>query len=109
MLDIPFSGAAKENLDINLGGQELTLSVRYASISDSWAMDVLDRSVNPSTPLLTGVRIVVGVDMLAPYALELGSLYAINLTSPGNDPGREDLGSAVRVVYLTEAEAAGLS
>lgn len=109
MIAIPFSGAAKESLDMTLDGNDVTLRVRYAHKSTSWVLDLLDRRVDPPAPLLSGVRIVTGVDMWAPYALGIGSLIAFNLIDAGVDPVRDELGNPVQVFYLTPAEVEALA
>lgn len=108
MVIIPFSGIPKEDVDFNLNGLEVTLQARYSDVADCWGLTILDRTFDPPRPILEGVTLVTGVDVLHPFAIGLGGLACVSTDGSGVDPGQGELGQRVKVVYLTPDEVAAL-
>lgn len=66
--------------------RRVTIRLRYNVTNDRWSFDLsLD-----DLPVLHGRRIVTGVDLLAPFDLGLGVMFAASLT-PGAVPDRRAL------------------
>lgn len=89
-----------------------TFTTRYneGSLGDGgfWTFD-LDREID-GVRLLSGVKVVLGVDLLEPYALGIGALVAIDTGNTDLEAGPDDLGDRVEVWSFapgeTEAAAA---
>ena len=81
-------------------GRRCTIRVRYNTWSDRWSFDLSIDDV----PVLTGRRVVAGVDLLAPFDFGVGIIFAVPYT-PGALPGRKELPAGdVRVYLATAAE-----
>lgn len=106
--EIPFSGASRESMDITLSGRSLRIRTRYAHVQGVWTIDIFDLSSEEPVPLVLGLVIVLGVDMLAPYGLEIGGLIASANPRSRDEAKRGELGGRVRVVHYTEAELEAL-
>lgn len=85
-----------------INGRRVTIRLRYNTTSDRWSFDL---SID-NLPVLTGRRIVTGVDLLAPFDLGLGSIFAYAVT-PGAVPDRAALpAGTVLLMQASEAEIA---
>lgn len=100
MREFPIIDAADQQFGAYLNNQRVTIRVRYNPMSDRWSFDLsLD-----DIPVLHGRRIVLGVDLLAPFTFDIGRLYAL-ATAAGGEPNRAALpGGLVRLYHLTDAE-----
>lgn len=70
----------------------------------AWVMDLSDSN---GDPIVTGVRVKVDWPLFARYAdsrLPPGQLIAQDTTGAQQDPGLEDLGSRVVLLYFTAEE-----
>lgn len=101
---IPFTGVPRESMDVILAGRSLRLRSRYANLVGTWRLDIEDLDGDDPTPILTGIPIVVGVDLLAPYGLGLGSLFAEATERSGDDPKRGELGGRVSLIHYAPSE-----
>ncbi|MEH7876959.1 hypothetical protein V7799_04520 [Rhizobium laguerreae] len=85
-----------------INGRRVTIRLRYNATSDRWSFDL---SID-NLPVLTGRRVVTGVDLLAPFDLDLGSIFAYAVT-PGAVPDRAALpAGTVLLVQASEDEIA---
>lgn len=57
--------ATNQKLQVMLAGQPYNLTVRWNEMNQSWMLDIAD---GDSNPLVSGIAIVTGRDLLAPYA-----------------------------------------
>jgi hypothetical protein len=67
-----------------VSGKRITLRVRYNPVNDRWSLDL---SID-DLPVLYGRRIVTGVDLLAPFNIGIGVIFAASVIS-GAEPGRK--------------------
>lgn len=104
MIEIPIGLQPRQSMDLVFEGTAVTLKLGYSNLTDTWRFDLLNRSTDPATPLLRGVPVVTGLDLLAPYGLSLGAMAAVAVERPGEDPGRDDLGTRVRLIHGSEDE-----
>jgi hypothetical protein len=96
---IPLRTFGDQTFNITLNGQEYRFRVRYNNRAAFWFLDLyLDE-----TTLVNGAAMGVGVDILHQYALEIGSLFLIDVGGVG-DPMLEDLGTNTVLVYYTPEE-----
>lgn len=105
---VPFTGQPKESLIITLGGRKLRMRATYRDLDGVWSLDVLDASEATEVPLIQGVSIVMGVDILEPYGLGIGGLFAVPNERPRDEAGRGELGGRVRLVHYNVDELAAL-
>lgn len=93
--------AADQQFSDILNGRRVTLRFRYNRTTDRWSFDLsLD-----DLPIILGHRIVTGVDLLAPYDLDLGLLFALPSGNADVLPGRNALiDGRVRLYHTTETE-----
>ncbi|WP_018445511.1 phage baseplate plug protein [Rhizobium gallicum] len=85
-----------------INGRRVTIRLRYNASSDRWSFDL---SID-NLPVLTGRRVVTGVDLLAPFDLGLGAIFAYAVT-PGAVPDRAALpAGTVLLVQVSDAEIA---
>ncbi len=69
-----------------INGARVTLRLRYNPTNDRWSFDLsLD-----DLPVLHGRRVVTGVDLLAPFDLGLGVIFAVAVKT-GAVPDRNAL------------------
>ncbi len=106
---ITLTGVPREAVQFDFDGTRLTLSVAYSNRRGGWSLSLSDRTTDPPTPILSGVAIVVGVDIFKPYALGLGTLVAVAVERPGEDPGRGEMGGRVKLIYVPPAEVEALT
>ena len=101
IIQLPVTSDPAQDFVINLGTQKWEMYVRYNDRGGFWTMDITD--YNSQTSLVTGMPIVLGCDLLAPYTLGNGSMLAYDTTGSGTDAGPDDLGTRV-VLYWVSAD-----
>jgi hypothetical protein len=106
MLVLPFTSDPARSFTTQLGDEKHTIEARYNDRSESWTFDIV-RDADQVT-LVTGVPLLLGGDMLAPYSLLIGGLVAADLGGTDTDAGPDDLGDRVIVVWLSNDELIAL-
>ena len=99
--EIPLSPTPQQ-FRIALGPNEYELRFTYQNVPEGgWVMDITD-SVT-SEPLVCGVPLVTGADLLAQYAyLGIpGALYATTDGNPDAKPVFANLGTTAHLLYVT--------
>lgn len=91
---------------ISLAGVQYQLKVKWNDANQTWVLDIADAT--GSNPIISGIAIVTGVDLLAPYAyLNFGGQLIAQTTNNTNAvPTLANLGSA-GLVYFVVPPAAG--
>lgn len=102
MQEIIVTSRTRSRYDVSLEDRALTLRTLYSNVMDQWTFDLVDRATGD--PVLSGVPIVTGLDLLEPYGLGLGALVAAAIESPGRDPRRDELGQRVKLIHVPVAE-----
>ncbi len=97
LMTIPLSGGAEnanQTFYAQLGEREITFKLNFISYVDTpyWNMDLLENG----TPLVVGLNLVGGCDLLAPYNLGLGSLYLAGAAAT-----LANLGTANELVWVS--------
>lgn len=82
-----------------INGSRVSLRLRYNPSNDRWSFDLaLD-----DKPVLQGRRVVTGIDLIAPFDLNIGVLVAIAVSA--GVPDRSALPSGgVRIFHMTALE-----
>ena len=97
---------AWDTVDVSLSGVEYRLEFLWndrngsnnPAAGGSWTLSLLDTNDNY---LIAGMRILAGSELLATYATSTppGRLYVIDQSGQDLDPGFDDLGSRIILVY----------
>jgi hypothetical protein len=92
--------APDHSFEIELDGVLFRLTFLWNSRGEFWSMSIAD--VN-GVQLLDGRRVVVGFPLLARFRdprLPAGELTAVDIGGTQADPGLDDLGARVRLIYF---------
>lgn len=94
--------AANQILQISLAGVIYQLRVRWNSPNQAWTLDIASAS---GAPIISGIPIVTGQNLLAPYAyLNLGGqLIAQTTNDTAAVPTLANLGSTGNLFFTTVA------
>lgn len=84
VIDAPY-----QRLETYLSDTAVALELRYNETTTRWSMDL---QIAGQT-VLTGKRLVPGIDLLAPYQFGIGSLYLVDWEGQGGAPDRDALPS----------------
>ena len=96
--EIPLQPKA-QSFSTLLGSTAYRMRLTYVDRAEGgWMLDIGDAD---GTPLVCGIALVAGADLLAPYAhLGFGgSLYVVSAGDPDADPGFADLGVGSRLYF----------
>jgi hypothetical protein len=106
---IPFTSDPWQTFSCTLNGTEYGFAANYNDRNGVWSFDLSLKA--PEEVLVAGVPILLGCDMLAPFGLNIGSLFAVDLAaSPAwvlgpvsNDPSTplSWIGPAISTSQLT--------
>jgi hypothetical protein len=92
---------APQKFTATLGGVDYNLTFKYQNVQDGgWTLDIADTSDNP---ILQGIPLVTGADLLAQYDyLNFGGSIFVQTTSdPNAVPTFENLGTDGNVYWVT--------
>lgn len=90
-----------QRIGITLAGKPWNLGVYWNDICGKWILDIADQD---QQPVLSGIPIVAGTDLLGQFQ-HLGfngSLVVQTDANVNRDPGYEDLGVGSRLIFVTE-------
>lgn len=100
MIEFEVTDAADQQFAAVLQNRRVTIRLRYNVSLDRWSMDVAIDDL----PVLHGRRIVTGIDLLAPFGLGIGAIFAM-ADKPGAVPDRDSLPRGmVKLYHASEAE-----
>jgi hypothetical protein len=101
MIEFRILDEPRQKFSVLLSGRRVTFELWYSLTTDRWSLDL----AIDGAPVLTGIRIVTGVDMLAKFNLGIGILFAWPEVS-GSVPDRSALPLGnVRLYHTTQEEA----
>lgn len=96
------------DFQVELDAITYTLELRWNERDEAWYLSVLTAE---EEPLLLGRKVVVGAPLWARFrtaGLPPGDVVAVDTQGTDTDPGLEDLGRRVRLIYTPFADAAAL-
>lgn len=113
MLTIPFTSDPWHTFTTMLNEVEYRFSTNFNTRNERWYFDLAREDTGEV--LVAGVPILIGCDLLAPYGLGIGSMFAHDLAAAAAvedagilpqsvDAGENDLGSRVVVLYIAPGE-----
>lgn len=94
------AGRAWYDYRVSLSGTKYTVELRWNSRSEHWTLSLYTAD---GDPIVVGRRVVVGIPLFRRYRddrLPAGTLVAVDTTDREQDPGFNDLGNRVQLVYL---------
>ena len=87
MREILLSTDPGQAFTTSFNGIRCRMRIRYNTFADRWFFDLWVRDVL----MLSGRRIVTGVDLLAAFGLGIGALFAVDYAGAGAVPDRTAL------------------
>lgn len=98
--EVPLSPEPQTFL-VDLAGVTYRVAMRWNGAMPCWAMDL---SLGDDTPLVLGLPLATGVDLLAPYAfLGIGGALVVQTDGdPDAAPTLDNLGLQGRLFFVTE-------
>ena len=116
MLVVPFTSNPFETFSCALNGTVYQFRTNYNERNGVWSFDLADDATG--APLISGVPILLGCDLLAPYGLGIGSMFAVDLAATpqsaltGLTPTQAEIqnvgtSSVVPVLQATDADPLG--
>ncbi|MDW3684910.1 hypothetical protein RA280_24780 [Cupriavidus sp. CV2] len=101
IFEIP-SSATPQRFRITLSGVEYQMTIQYRKAGGAgWVLDIADAN---DTPLVGGIPLVTGVNLLGQYAyLGFGGrLWVQGAGDPDDVPTFDDLGTGSHVFWVTD-------
>lgn len=88
---------------ISLAGTQYQLTFKWNDANQAWTLDIADAT--GANPIISGIPVVTGADLLAPYAyLNFGGQLIVQTTNNTNAvPTLANLGSAGQVYFVIPA------
>lgn len=99
MVEFDIIDAADQQFATIMNGRRVTLRLRYNVTTDRWNLDI---SID-DLPVLTGRRVVTGVDLIEPFDLGIGAIFALP-EKPGLVPDRNALPRGLVKLYHATAD-----
>jgi hypothetical protein len=99
VFEIPLIPSTPQKLHISLSGTDYTLSLSWNTVSAVWLLDIADTN---EVPILSGVPLVTGVDILSQYKYFgiPGSIVVQGSGNPDNVPTFDTLGTTSHVFWI---------
>lgn len=90
-----------QKLTVSLGGQRVGLHLKYNTRTNRWTFDLTNTS---NERVIMGRKLVLGADLLAPFAFGLGQIRAFAPIA-NTQPGREELPlNKVLIIHIAPGE-----
>ena len=105
MLIVPFTSTPWETFSCALDGTTYRFSTNYNERNGVWSFDLYDDTTG--APLALGVPILLGCDLLAPYGLGIGSMYAVDMAATAGSALVGTTGTVGPVLQMTDADPLG--
>ena len=93
------SAGTNYTLDVSLSGSVYRFGLYWNTRGQFWLLDIFDQA---DTPLATGLKLVADWELiggLGMASLPAGLLYVVDVSGQGLDPGIDDLGTRVQLIY----------
>lgn len=104
MIEIPLNSSPSQLFSINLNGVNYNVEVNFNSRVSNGAGEWFISFYIGETPVITGVGVVGGIDILGQYDLGIKNMYVVNVVDGESDPTATSLGTDARLFILTDEE-----
>lgn len=104
---IPLTSDYDQSLVVQLGAAKYGIAPVWNERAKLWTCDITRDA--DQVLLVAGVPMLIGQDMLAPYALGIGGLVMTDLSAKNTDAGPEDLGDRVIMTWLSTEDLATIA
>lgn len=102
IVELPLTSDPSQSFTVQLGDVKYYVAARYNDRNGVWTLDLSDDATRQ--PIITGMAIVLGVDLLDAYNLGIGRLIAVDGSSMSEDATASDLGVRVALYWLSPDE-----
>ena len=99
-IEIPLIAYPEQIFVITLNAERYEMRVLYNTRSAYWAIDISQNG----TPLLFGVPILGGTDILKQHTIAIKNLFVINVDNDNVDATVDNLGDVVKLILLSDQE-----
>lgn len=106
MITLPLTSDACRTFTTVFGENRYRVTTTWNDRAGVFTLDLADADTD--VPLVSGMPIVLGADLLRAFCPRLGSMFAVDVSAEsgdGVDAGPDDLGTRVQVVWLTLGES----
>lgn len=103
---LPFTSDPAQSFTVALAGTKYDITARYNDLAGYWTFDLA--RTQDQVMLASEIPILIGQDMLGPYALQMGAFVAADLSGAVLDAGPDELGERVIVTWLSPDELAAV-
>jgi hypothetical protein len=100
MIEIPLDNSPEQVFSIRLENLVYRLRVTLNSRLAVWDIGFWRNDI----PVVTGVALLGGIDILNQYNLALKNLFVVNTEGEPLDPTKENLGTGNRLILIPEDE-----
>jgi len=100
IITLPLNSSVAQRFVTQLGDTKYQFDIRFNDRSRVWSMSITDDA--SSTLLVSGIAILLGQNLLAPFNLKMGALMVYDESNSGIDAGANDLGSRVNVYWFSQ-------
>jgi len=97
---IPVTNEPSSRFNISLEDGDFDVRLNFNGTTATWSMDLSNNGV----PIISGLTLVTGTDIVRGYNLNIGSWVMIDLTNSGIDPDINNLGVQLILYYIPESE-----
>ena len=97
-LNIPWEANPNQTFLIDLDSQTIRLRLYWNATTSTWYFDM--EGITFDT-ILNGIAMVIGVDLLAPYAVrELGQMWIVDMDEKDTPPDFDQVGDRFQFLYV---------
>ena len=101
MILIPFT-SAKESFTCQCGDFLFRFDTLFNDYEQRWHFRLTDETTGEI--ICTDIAVLLGLDLLYPFNLGIGGMFAADMTGADVEAGPDDLGNRVVVGYYTQDE-----
>jgi hypothetical protein len=102
ILELPITSAPAQAFTTQLGDQKFYFELQFNSRSGVWTIDMLDDATRE--PIVIGLPILLGIDLLDAYNFPYGALVAVERGADGKEASASDLGARVSLFWVSPDE-----
>lgn len=102
--ELPFSNDPSQRMTVQLGSRKFDFAVKWNDRAMTWSMDITDTETQE--PLISGIVLTIENNVLEPFPLEIGGIFAVDTSSRHQEAGIDDLGGRVKVYWISQDDEA---